>query len=187
MGSRGGGDFNPYFWEMVPGDLILFPADAPRQVTMNPLKGDVIYLSFDFTPVTVKQADADLAANECAAADTARACHMHTLVLADGTVIKGSQPDMGSVKYSIRSGATNADGGSAQLLTKVEDVVRWATPIGLVQLDSELQTELNEGVAVEAERIANRFGRRGSFAARCAFSDRNLHLRMPLGFLHLFA
>jgi hypothetical protein len=35
MGSRGGGDGNPFLWDLIPGWLLLFPADAPRQVTVR--------------------------------------------------------------------------------------------------------------------------------------------------------
>lgn len=143
MGGRGGGDGNPFFFDLDPGKMIVYPSNAPRHVTVNSYSTDVVYVTFDFT----RSSNANV--NRHDAMDEPSAACKHHVLFANGTdtlaaAADGERDDEAAVPkqprdiselYTIRNSSLCNSVEVSLELTEVEDVVRWGTPVGIARLD----------------------------------------------------
>merc|ERR1719272_1396264 len=122
--------------------MVLFPGDVPRMVTMNPLIGDVVYISFDFK----RKSDDDCSADdeniyEIVAASSNQAGASSTPTSSSSLpplpLPLPSRLRIGDMKevYTIRRKADQH-----VVLSDVEDATRWGTPIGLMQFQASPTT-----------------------------------------------
>lgn len=173
-GSVGGGDGNPYYWDVTAGGLILFPGDVPRRVLPNAMEDEVVYLSFDFKPKSTSaratdhsggdncNGGVDNGSADCSPANSVGYTHELVSYNENGFVATvrpypgvgekaAVQPDMATM-YSLHH---RMDENSAVLLEDVEDTVRWGTPIGLMH--PAIPSGLTDRLVADAVKLVDRF------------------------------
>ena len=193
MGSRGGGDGNPYFWTMLPGKLLLFPGDVSRHTTMNTQPADSIYISFDVeidanavngainapasTPNNVHDAgdavvdDADHVNQDVNADGAVTGAHDFELVSSAGETLDSSldQQEVYTLsrrtKYNQQHSPSSTPSPPQPPLPKLAEVEDVSRwGTPIGLLRLPDLVELNKLLAADASRLDNRYGRRGNFA-----------------------